>query len=219
MLRLAKYLRPYVVLILIAVALLFVQANADLALPDYMSNIVNYGIQQGGVQNAVPVAIRQSEMDRLTLFMSQPDKTTVLNSYALVDGNSPDYRQYVQDFPALASVPVYVLKPADQATIAKLNPIMGEAILAASSIQQALTDPAKAAAMSQGLGIDLSKVPAGTDVFTLMAQLPPAAAARIVDAMNQKFATLGERMIVQTAVGPIRAEYAAPLRHSGENAR
>ena len=65
MLRLAKYLKPYVLLILMAVVLLFVQANADLALPDYMSNIVNYGIQQGGVVNAVPVAIRQSEMNRL----------------------------------------------------------------------------------------------------------------------------------------------------------
>ena len=60
MLRLFKYLKPYWLLILIAVALLFVQANADLALPDYLSKIVNNGIQQSGVENAVPAAIRQS---------------------------------------------------------------------------------------------------------------------------------------------------------------
>ncbi len=54
MLRLVKYLKPYLLLILIAIALLFVQANADLALPDYMSKIVNYGIQQGGVVECRP---------------------------------------------------------------------------------------------------------------------------------------------------------------------
>ncbi len=85
MLRLAKYLKPYLLLVLIAVALLFVQANADLALPDYMSNIVNYGIQQGGVQNAVPVAVRQSEKNRLVLFMSAENKTTVLGNLRCMD--------------------------------------------------------------------------------------------------------------------------------------
>ena len=216
MLRLTRYLRPYVVLILIAVALLFVQANADLALPDYMSNIVNYGIQQGGVQNAVPVAIRKSEMDRLALFMSAGDKATVLSHYTLVDATSPDYQKDVKEYPALSQAPVYLLEPVDQAAITTLNPIMGNAILAVSTIQQALTDPAKAAAISQGLGIDLFKVPAGTDVFALIAQLPPAAAARLAGAMNQKFPTLGERMVVQTAVGPIRAEYAALGMNTGK---
>ena len=61
MLRLLKYLKPYLLLILIAIGLLlFVQANSDLALPDYMSKIVNNGIQQNGIESAVPTAIRQS---------------------------------------------------------------------------------------------------------------------------------------------------------------
>ncbi len=51
MIRLAKYLKPYLPMILLAIVLLFVQANADLALPDYLSRIVNNGIQQGGVEN------------------------------------------------------------------------------------------------------------------------------------------------------------------------
>ncbi len=67
MLRLIKYTKPFLPSILLAIVLLFVQANADLALPDYMSRIVNVGIQQGGVENAVPLALRQSTMERLTL--------------------------------------------------------------------------------------------------------------------------------------------------------
>jgi len=209
MLRLAKYLRPYLALVLIAVALLFVQANADLALPDYMSDIVNYGIQQGGVQNAVPTAIRQNEMNRLVLFMSDADRTMVLSHYTLVDKYSPEYELYIRDYPALANEPVYVLKPIDQAGVSKLNPIMGKAILVVSFIQQAMTDPSKTAAMGQGLGFDLSKIPAGTDVFALMANLPPATLAKFIGTINQKFATLGPSMIIQMAVGPVKAEYAA----------
>jgi ATP-binding cassette subfamily B protein len=209
MLRLAKYLKPYLLLIVIAIALLFVQANADLALPDYMSNIVDYGIQQGGIQNAVPVAIRQSEMNRLVLFMSATEKTAVLNDYNLINKDSPDYQKYLTDYPTLANEPVYVLKPVGQAEITTLNPVMAKAILIVSFIQQAMADPSKAAAMGQGVGFDLSKLPAGTDVFVQMAKLPPAVLAQITTAIDQKFATLGESMIVQMAVGPVKAEYAA----------
>ena len=78
MLRLVRYLKPYILLILLNIVLLFGQANADLALPDYLSKIVNNGIQQGGVENAVPRAIRQSEMNRLFIFASAEDKALML---------------------------------------------------------------------------------------------------------------------------------------------
>ena len=70
MTRLAKYLKPFSLLLITVVALLFIQAMADLSLPDYMAKIVNNGVQQRGVDNAVAQAVRQSEMNKLTLFMS-----------------------------------------------------------------------------------------------------------------------------------------------------
>ena len=78
-------------MILITIALLFIQANADLALPDYMSKIVNNGIQQGGVENAVPIAIRKSEMDRLVIFLNAEEKNMVLGYYLLFDITSTYY--------------------------------------------------------------------------------------------------------------------------------
>ncbi len=216
MLRLAKYLKPYVLLILMAVVLLFVQANADLALPDYMSNIVNYGIQQGGVVNAVPVAIRQTEMNRLITFMSADNKTAVLADYNLVDKSSPDYATYVKQYPDLANEPIYVLKNVDQAEITRLDPIMGKAFLVVSSLEQALADPAKAQAMSQAFGFDLSKIPPGTDVFALLQKLPPATLGKITDSIDQKFASLGATMIVQMSVGAVKAEYAALGMNTGQ---
>src|SRR4030042_6661249 len=109
MLRLIRYTKPYLVQILLTIGLLFVQANADLALPDYLSRIVNNGIQKGGGENAVPQAIRKSEMDKLVLFMSADEKAAVLADYTLVDWNSPDYETHLEEYPALASQPVYVL--------------------------------------------------------------------------------------------------------------
>jgi len=208
-LRIAKYLKPYLLLILIAIALLFVQANADLALPDYMSKIVNKGIQQGGVENAIPMAIRKREMNKLVLFMSADDQKLVMGDYTLVDKNSTDYATYVKQYPILATEMVYVLKNVDKAEITKLDPIMGKSFLVVSSIEQALADPAKTKAMGQGLGFDLSKIPPGTDVFAMLSKIPPAVLTKITDATNQKFNTLGTRMIVQMSVGAVKTEYAA----------
>ncbi len=72
--KLAKYTKPYLLMLIVSIALLFAQANLDLALPDYLSRIVNTGIQQGGVENAVPVAIRQSEMERVLIFIDAEEK-------------------------------------------------------------------------------------------------------------------------------------------------
>jgi ATP-binding cassette subfamily B protein len=210
MLRLAKYLKPYLLLLLIAVALLFIQANADLALPDYMSNIVDYGIQQGGVQNAVPVAIRQSEMNRLVIFMTAGNKNAVMADYTLVDKSSADYATDVKLYPVLATEPIYVLnKNADQTEITKLNPIMGKALLVVSGIEQAVANPAAAHTMSQSFGVDLSKIPPGTDVFATLQKLPAATLTQITATIDQKFDALGTSMIVQMSVGAVKNEYAA----------
>ena len=209
MVRLAKYLKPYLLLILVAIVLLFIQANADLALPDYMSRIVNYGIQQNGVENAVPQAIRQSEMDRLTRFMSRADQDLVLSHYTLVDENSPGYSMELESYPELANQPVYVLNPIDKTTIAALNPILGKAFLVVSSIEQMQADPEKAAALSGGMGIDLSKVPAGMDLFAVLEMLPEQQLAQITAGINEKFSSLGDSMVNQMAVAAVKKEYDA----------
>ena len=114
MLRLIKYLKPFLLLILLTIVFLFGQANADLALPDYLSKIVNNGIQQGGVENAVPEAIRQSEMEKLTLFMTSEEQALVLDAYTLVEPDSPEASQYVEQYPALETEAIYVLKELDR---------------------------------------------------------------------------------------------------------
>ncbi len=209
MLRLVKYLKPYILLILLSIALLFVQANCDLALPDYMSNIVNNGIQQGGVVDAVPSAIRQSEMNRLTLFMSADQKAEVLGNYTLVDQNSADYSTYLKDYPDLANEPVYVLNQIDQAKRDVLNPVLGKSFLIVSTIQQVVADPSKASELGSGLNFNLSQIPAGMDVFTLLSQLPAAQFSQMTAAIDQKFGSMDNSLIIQSAVGAVKDEYNA----------
>jgi ATP-binding cassette subfamily B multidrug efflux pump len=228
MLRLAKYLKPYLLLILIAIALLFVQANADLALPDYMSNIVNYGIQQGGVENAVPMAIRQTEMDKLLLFMSADDQNLVKGDYTLVDQNSAEYASDVKQYPILATESIYVLKSIDKAEIARLNPILGKAFLVVSGIQQGLANPNQTTPTSPmaelstcfdpsklppGIsippGFNLSQLPAGVDIFSILGKLPAETRSCLANIIDSKISVLGDKMVIQAAAAPIKAEYVA----------
>jgi len=197
-------------MILLAVVLLFVQANADLALPDYLSKIVNVGIQQGGVDSVVPVAIRQSEMDRLAIFLDDADKTALLAQYMLVDQTSPDHAALVKKYPTLANEPVYVAGELDQTTIDTLAPALSQAWLAVSAIEQIIADPSKAAAMGGGFGgFDLSKLPAGTDLFMLLKQLPAAQITQMKARMQEQFAALGDSMVTQAAIRTVKAEYVA----------
>lgn len=206
MFRLFKYLKPYALQILISIGLLFAQAMADLALPNYMSDIVNVGIQQGGVENAVPMAIRSSEMDKLVVFMTPEEKNMVMADYTLVNSSSVDFETYLEKYPALAVESVYVLNKIDETETAKLNPITGKSLLVVSMIEAAIEDPAKAAAMSS-TGFDLSKIPAGMDIFTLLPQLPADQLAQMTESVSEKFSAMTESMLNQSAAPVIRAEY------------
>src|SRR5258706_5045353 len=111
-------------------------------------------------------------MDRLTLLMTDADKATVLAHYTLVDKNSADYAADVKSYPALANEPIYVLNTVTQADIDVLNPILAKPWLVVYGIEAVMADPSKAAAQggqakcgSGAGGFDISKLPAGTDLF------------------------------------------------------
>ncbi len=209
MLRLIKYLKPYVLMIILSIALLFVLANADLALPDYLSKIINNGIQQSGVENAVPKAIRQTTMDRLFIFMILEDKALVLEDYELVKPSSPSADSYLEEFPALTDEPIYVLKEVDQAEIEILNPIMGKASVVVSGIEQMIADPSTAPPLGDGFDFDPSQIPPGMDVFEVLARMPAEQLAELSSTINLMFASLGDNMINQMAVGAVKTEYEA----------
>ena len=82
---LLKYLKKYIVLIIAVVCLTFVQVQSELKLPDYMSDIVTNGIQYGGIEDSVPLIIREKELNKVFLFVSDEEKQMIYDSYSLIE--------------------------------------------------------------------------------------------------------------------------------------
>ena len=199
--KLIKFLKPYSWFILIIFVLLFGQAMSDLSLPGLMSNIVNLGVQQGGIENAVPKAISQSEFNKVTLFMTDDQKAEVTGDYFLLDRQSlsqADYQKYLKAYPDLANQPIYKLVASNKTEIASLNKVFGQYIPAVAAIEQ------------NGLssfGGDLPPIPAGTDPFTVLEQLPPSQIGAIRNIIVTNTSALPENMLKQYSTAYISAEY------------
>ena len=87
---LKTYLKPFAALVLACILLLFGQAMCDLTLPNLMSDIVNTGIQLGGVDEAAPAVLNQQAVDLLTLFMNDAEAGTFKNVYTPVEHGSDE---------------------------------------------------------------------------------------------------------------------------------
>ena len=132
MFKIFTYLKKSTIPILAIVILLVIQAVSDLSLPDYTAKIVNIGIQQGGIENAVPDVIREAEMERVLLFTEDGKKDLVLGNYTLLDSSSlsgTDYDKYISDYPLLTKESLYKLNAVDKDTLAELNKILGKPIV------------------------------------------------------------------------------------------
>lgn len=222
--KLIKYLKPFTASILAVIVLLFAQAMFDLSLPDYMSNIVNVGIQQGGIENAVPKVISKSEFDKLTLFMSKDEKEKVESNYTLLDKGTlsqSDYDEYVKDYPALEKENIYKLNTKDKEIINELNPIMGKAMIVVGGIEEkglqgvmgnsnltGTSDNSKANmeanAPKEG---QIQGMPANTDPFFMIKNMPEAQKNDMLKQINEKFESMPESMVTQTAATFIKAQY------------
>jgi ATP-binding cassette subfamily B protein len=110
MLKLARFLKPFLVGLSLAIILLFVQAICELNLPNYMSNIVNVGIQQAGVEDVTPEALSRSGSTFITTFMDDDERALVERNFRLVSGDDEDAhgKPYRETYPKAADEQIYV---------------------------------------------------------------------------------------------------------------
>lgn len=126
--KLLKHLKPYTATIVFIIGFLIVQATCDLSLPSYTSDIVNVGIQQGGIDEKIPEAVTEEEMERLLLFMSREDSERVLEAYELKTADT--------GYDCEGSV--YVLKESaaeDKEEVQELSEILGQPMLLVSGFE------------------------------------------------------------------------------------
>ncbi len=209
MLRLIKYIKPYILLVILSIGLLFLLVNADLALPDYLSQIVNIGIQQNGIESGNPQAIRKSEFDKLTIFFDEQEQSLAENAYRMVDQDAEDFNELKEIYPALSNEPIYVLKDLEKAELDSLEPIMSKGMMILYAINQMIENPEQAGEMMGELPIDLAQLPDGMDPFALLRMAPEAQMAQIRDQITQQFDQMEETFLNRITTASIKAEYQA----------
>ena len=113
MIKLMKYLKPFILSLILTIVLLFVQAVCDLNLPNLMSGMVNVGIQQSGIEQAVPAAISQDGMTLIQTFMSSDECSRIEDAYSLVSVLEHDENgiPYATTYPKAANS-LHILKSA-----------------------------------------------------------------------------------------------------------
>ena len=210
MFKLIKYLKKSIVPILIIVVLLVVQAMCDLSLPEYTSNIVNVGIQQGGIESSVPQVIRKIEMEKITLFMNEDEKNKVLDNYTLLEKSSlteEEFNNYKKDYPKLKDEALYKLNTKDKDKIDNLNTILGKPMLIVSGLE---SNGKEVEAMKQQMLKNLSPQMTNdkdVDVFKVLEMMPKEQLNSITDSINDKFKDMPDSMISQSAISYVKAEY------------
>lgn len=106
---LKTYLKPFAALVLACILLLFGQAMCDLTLPNLMSDIVNTGIQLGGVDEAVPAVLNQQAVDLLTLFMNDAEAGTFKNAYTPVEHGSDEETKLAKTYENIKDIDAVAL--------------------------------------------------------------------------------------------------------------
>ena len=127
--RLLKtYLKPFAALVLACILLLFGQAMCDLTLPNVMSDIVNTGIQLGGVDEAAPAVLNQQAVDLLTLFMNDAEARTFKNAYTPVEHGSDEETKLAKTYENIKDMDAVVL--SEDADVQAVGDAYGKAAYA-----------------------------------------------------------------------------------------
>lgn len=163
MLKILKNLKESILLVIVIVVLLCVQAAADLNLPDFTSKIVNIGIQQGGIQYAVPEAIREDQLNNLMYFTDKDEK--IQNSYVQMEKTEKN----IEEYPELNNQNLNELKDLNKDEKEELEGIMSRPLMILYQVQDEEIDSMSNSILEQAaiqevkseytaIGMDLDKI-------------------------------------------------------------
>lgn len=193
--KLFKFMKPYAATILMIVVFLVLQAYCDLSLPGYTSDIVNVGIQQGGIDTAIPEQISVEDMDRLFLFVSEQDQKTVLDAY------ERDTDTYESE--------AYVLKDGilkDEKRTDKIGAILSKPMMLVTVFS---SDSEETKEMTDAMFASLPKEVLSEDmtVFDVLGMMPEEQRAQMVTQIGEKVDEMPETMLEQAATIYLKEAY------------
>ena len=221
--NLFKYAASYWKAMIAIVLILVVQSDCDLSLPAYTSDIVNVGIQQGGIEDEVPRQIATEEMEKLLLFVSEDDQQTVMDAY------TEDNTSYKKE--------AYVLKDSvaeEENTMENLKDILQIPMMMTSGIESGsdttkqMEDKLKEQ-MSQGMAQSMPQganqtmpegMPQGESqaesqavslddmsMFDLLKMLPAEQRTTMVEKIEEQMSEMPDTILDQAAVSFCKSAY------------
>ena len=186
--RIIKLFKKHVLALIVAVGLITISCNADLTLPTYMSEIVDVGIQQGGIASSVPDTIRATSLADLEMFMTEEDEQTVEAAYAPEDADGVRTYQGSED------------ERADDGAVANAMSLPETVALA---LEQGVDASTLNESMTGTLDMDTVRAAVAAGMVP-RDQLVSAASA-----MSDQMGAMGGSIVKQRAINYVSQEYEA----------
>lgn len=208
MFKLLKFLKGSVFAIFIVIILLILQANCDLALPTYTSDIINTGIMKNGIDTPVPTVIRKTELNKIKMFMSDKEQSKVVSHYTLLnkkDYSESEWADYLKKYPLLKTEKIYLWDGEEKDAMIDS---MDKSMLLVLTLEGNEKSSVK---IRQGI---LDKMQPGVnqkdvDIFKVFSMMPPQAMTGLTKGMNKQLSAMSDTLITSADASYVKAEYKA----------
>ena len=195
--KLFKFLKPYAAAVAAIICILVVQAYCDLSLPTYTSDIVNVGIQQGGIDEALPDTISKKDLNHLLLLVPSDRQKIVKNAYT-ESVEKYDYNGTVMELKASVK--------EDKKKVDRLSEILGKPMLMAAGFDSGsdMTKKIEEQMRTQMSGIpNVDKM----DIYDMLEFMGAEGRNALIGQMDQQMDSMQDSMIAQAAAGYIKDAY------------
>lgn len=195
--KIIKIITQQLHLIFIILILLVMQAMCDLKLPEYTSDIVNVGIQQGGIKDSVFDVITESEFNKIKLFLKNENE--VKSKYKLLSKDNlskSKYKEYIKDYPLLSKENIYILKDISLNDREALN----ESLSKSTAIVSILESDFKQVK-------ELKDSFKTNDIFSALLLMPNIEKEKIISNLEKEINKMEDSIILGISVNKIKSEY------------
>lgn len=199
MLKLKHYFKKFWAPILLCVGLLFLQSQSELALPDYMSDIVSVGIQAGGSDSAVSDVLSEDTYSHLLSLMDESDQEILNKSYQFVAAKDVD-EDILDKFSKAEGQNLYLLKDLNDKKREDLEEVLVKPMLMITSIDS--MDP-----KSEEYQEKFGALPAGMSPYDALAMIPADQKAEMFSEIDTQMEAMGESTLKIAAGNGVKAEY------------
>ena len=205
MLKVLKNLKESALIVIAIFILLCIQAACDLNLPDFTSRIVNTGIQQGGIEYAVPDVITSNDLENLMIFTDEDEK--IQSNYELMEKTEDNLEEY----PELQNQDIYELKNISKDEKENLENIIAKPLAVIYQLQNEDTSNSIKQNMLANIPEESEqyKFIEQTSIIDLIKQMPDEQRSALLEQVNSTLSSMSDSIIEQAAIQAVKNEYSS----------